>query len=102
MSSDAVTKDQNGLEEHTGLSLLDIVKHSAKTLISMLDENDYVSIISYSSYARDRIKMLKMTSINKNILVMTSIIVFTCSITDTFHQLKIQNLQVRFQSEGAI
>ena len=32
---------------------------------------------------------------------MTSIIVFTCSITDTFHQLKIQNLQVRFQSEGA-
>ena len=65
MASYAVTKDENGLEEHTGLSLLDIVKHAAKTLISMLGENDYVSIISYSSYAKDRIKMLKMTSINK-------------------------------------
>ena len=65
MSSYAVTKDQNGVEEHTGLSLIDIVKHAAKTLISMLGENDYVSIISYSSYAKDRIKMLKMTSINK-------------------------------------
>jgi Mg-chelatase subunit ChlD len=65
MSSNAITKDQNGVEEHTGLSLLDIVKHAAKTLISMLGENDYVSIISYSSYAKDRIKMLKMTSINK-------------------------------------
>ena len=37
--------------EDCGLSLLDIVKHAVKTVISTLNENDRLSIVSYSNNA---------------------------------------------------
>eukprot|EP01084_Bolivina_argentea_P213745 362931_1 len=52
MGCDAIIKDANGKEESHGLSILDLVKHSIKTIIECLNKNDYLSIISYSNKAK--------------------------------------------------
>mmetsp|Transcript_2219 Transcript_2219/g.3609 ORF Transcript_2219/g.3609 Transcript_2219/m.3609 type:complete len:710 (+) Transcript_2219:57-2186(+) len=51
MESEAVIKDANGKTESHGLSVLDLVKHSVKTIVNCLTHDDFVSIVSYSGKA---------------------------------------------------
>eukprot|EP00486_Rosalina_sp_Unknown_P009133 CAMPEP_0201579808 /NCGR_PEP_ID=MMETSP0190_2-20130828/27649_1 /ASSEMBLY_ACC=CAM_ASM_000263 /TAXON_ID=37353 /ORGANISM="Rosalina sp." /LENGTH=449 /DNA_ID=CAMNT_0048014787 /DNA_START=98 /DNA_END=1444 /DNA_ORIENTATION=+ len=60
MGSDAVIKDANGKTESHGLSILDLVKHSIKTIIHCLDDDDYLSIVSYASKAQRVTELMKM------------------------------------------
>lgn len=53
-----VSTDQ---EEH-GFSRLDLVKHSTKTLISMLGNNDYLAIITFSTYSKIILSITQMDS----------------------------------------
>jgi len=53
-----VSTDQ---EEH-GFSRLDLVKHSVKTIISMLDDNDYLSIVTFSTDSRIILSITQMDS----------------------------------------
>lgn len=60
----AVTADAE--TANSQLSLLDIVKHAAKTIISSLNSNDRVSIISFSDVAKIEYPLNFMTESNKN------------------------------------
>ena len=48
-------------EEH-GFSRLDLVKHSVKTIISMLNDNDYLSIVTFSTDSRIILSITRMDS----------------------------------------
>eukprot|EP01083_Nonionella_stella_P197379 725708_1 len=65
MGCDAIIKDENGKSESHGLSILDLVKHSIKTIIECLGKKDYLSIISYSNKAKIITNLIKMTKKNK-------------------------------------
>eukprot|EP01083_Nonionella_stella_P075874 206471_1 len=60
MSSEAIIKDATGKTESHGLSILDLVKHAIKTIVHCLDDNDYLSIVSYSSNATVVTQLIKM------------------------------------------
>ena len=51
--------------EVSNLSILDIVKHTCKAIIGSLDENDLLTIITYSNSAIIELSLTNMTSVNK-------------------------------------
>lgn len=51
--------------EQGNLSVLDLVKHSVKTVINVLKNTDMVSIITFSNYAKSVMKLTVMTDANK-------------------------------------
>ena len=51
--------------EYSGLTLLDIVKHAVKTVISTLNENDRLSIVSYSNSATVIFDLMAMNLVGK-------------------------------------
>ena len=51
-------------EEH-GFSRLDLVKHSVKTIISMLNDNDYLSIVTFSTDSRIILSITRMDSVGR-------------------------------------
>ncbi|KAI1098165.1 hint-domain-containing protein [Jackrogersella minutella] len=53
--------------ENFGLSILDMVKHAARTILSTLDEGDRLGIVTYSKDATVIQKLLLMTPSNKKI-----------------------------------
>eukprot|EP01084_Bolivina_argentea_P280435 479600_1 len=65
MGCDAVIKDENGKSECHGLSILDLTKHSIKTIVECLNKKDYLSIVSYSNEAQVVTPLTKMTKKNK-------------------------------------
>eukprot|EP01083_Nonionella_stella_P004491 13001_1 len=65
MGCDAVIKDENGKSECHGLSILDLTKHSIKTIVEFLNKKDYLSIVSYSNEAQVVTPLTKMTKKNK-------------------------------------
>ena len=59
-----------GEEEH-GFSRLDLVKHSMKTMISMLDDNDYLAIIPFTTNARVLLPITQMNTAGRNSAILT-------------------------------
>ncbi len=53
--------------ESTGLSKLDIVKHSLRTVIETLKENDSLSIVTFTGTASTQMPPLLMNESNKKI-----------------------------------
>lgn len=51
--------------EISDLSILDIVKHTCKAIIGPLDENDFITIITYSNTAVVELPLINMTTSNK-------------------------------------
>lgn len=51
--------------ERNGLSVLDLVKHAARTIIETLDENDRLGLVTFSTDARVVQNLLPMTQKNK-------------------------------------
>ena len=73
MHSQVEAKDRNGQNLENGLSIQDIVNHSAKTVVQTLDEHSRICIIKFDNvidivtplmYATDTNKVQIMTSIN--------------------------------------
>lgn len=60
----SITKDD--LEIKHGFTRLDLVKHSMKTLIAMLDNNDYLCIILFTDTARILLPITSMNLDNRN------------------------------------
>ena len=52
--------------ERCNLSVLDLVKHSVKTIVACLREGDRLSIVSYSTNARVELQLTQMDEIGKN------------------------------------
>ncbi|OTA99743.1 hypothetical protein M426DRAFT_268856 [Hypoxylon sp. CI-4A] len=60
--------DDGGVsEEHFGLSILDMVKHAARTILSTLNEGDRLGIVTFSREAVVIQKLLSMTPKNKKL-----------------------------------
>lgn len=51
--------------EPTGLSVLDLVKHSCRTILSTMDETDRLAIVTFSNRATVLQPLLRMTADNK-------------------------------------
>jgi hypothetical protein len=60
-----ITLKQEGREVSNGLTRLDLVKHTLKTIISMLGNEDIISLVTFSSNAEIIFENLEMTDINK-------------------------------------
>ncbi|RBR23205.1 uncharacterized protein FIESC28_03947 [Fusarium coffeatum] len=52
-------------DEGTGLSVLDLTKHAARTIIESMNENDRLSIVTFASKARVVQPLLSMGKVNK-------------------------------------
>lgn len=52
-------------QETTGLSVLDLVKHACRTILTTLDERDRLGIITFSNRATEIQQLTVMTDINK-------------------------------------
>tara|TARA_B110000908_G_C10267943_1_gene466650 strand:+ start:5543 stop:7681 length:2139 start_codon:yes stop_codon:yes gene_type:complete len=65
MTQEATITNSSGTKESHGLSLLDIVKHGARTIINCMGPNDRVSIITYSDDSKVVFPLRYMTDENK-------------------------------------
>jgi len=52
MQTEATLKTNSGAAESHGLSLLDVVKHAVKTVVSTLHQSDRLSLVSFSDTAK--------------------------------------------------
>lgn len=53
MGADAPVPAKNGTEgEHYGLSVLDLVRHAAKTILETLDDHDRLGIVTFSTSSK--------------------------------------------------
>lgn len=69
MRAEALVPTEPGEEaESTGLSVLDLVKHAALTIISTMDKNDRLAVITFSNDARVVQPLTKMDDGNKEIV----------------------------------
>jgi len=60
----------NGEEEH-GFSRLDLVKHAMRTMISVLNENDYLAVVVFTTSARVVLNFTQMNESGRNIANLT-------------------------------
>lgn len=44
--------ETSGEREHVGMTVLDLTKHAAKTIIATLDDNDSLSIVTFSTKSK--------------------------------------------------
>lgn len=63
MADEAKIKNEKGDVERNGLSILDLVKHSVKTIINNLNENDRLSLVAFHTSAY---KVTDLTPMNEN------------------------------------
>ncbi|KAI0836462.1 hint-domain-containing protein [Hypoxylon sp. FL0890] len=71
--------------ENFGLSILDMVKHAARTILSTLDEGDRLGIVTFSRDATVIQKLLSMTPNNKKLTEMNIEAMAPDSITNLWH-----------------
>eukprot|EP00301_Raphidiophrys_heterophryoidea_P027570 c9716_g1_i1.p1 GENE.c9716_g1_i1~~c9716_g1_i1.p1 ORF type:complete len:720 (+),score=170.48 c9716_g1_i1:77-2161(+) len=60
MGDTASVKGEGGESQSFGFSILDIVKHSVKTIINILDSNDNFSLVSFTDEAKVELSLTKM------------------------------------------
>eukprot|EP01027_Heterolobosea_sp_BB2_P022017 GEZU01032390.1.p1 GENE.GEZU01032390.1~~GEZU01032390.1.p1 ORF type:complete len:857 (+),score=225.75 GEZU01032390.1:111-2573(+) len=65
MGAEDKLKTEGGAVESHGLSLLDIVKHAVKTIISTLQPEDKLAFVSYSNEAQTIFRLAPMTAAAK-------------------------------------
>jgi Mg-chelatase subunit ChlD len=67
MSAEAPAPTTNPSErERNGLTVLDLTKHAARTILETLDENDRLGLVTFSTEAKVVQALLPMTKKNKN------------------------------------
>lgn len=63
--NDNASIEHEGEKQEIGFSILDITKHAINTIIESMNENDRLSLVSYSSYSNLESPLVFMTSDNK-------------------------------------
>ncbi|KAI1802085.1 hint-domain-containing protein [Daldinia bambusicola] len=83
-----VGDDGQPSSEHFGLSILDMVKHAARTILSTLNEGDRLGIVTFSREARVLQKLLPMTPENKELAQNNIEAMKPDSVTNLWHGLR--------------
>ena len=65
MQSDATVQNDKGKKESNGLSVLDIVKHAAKTIVHTMNEQDRFALVEFNTQASVVCEPMYMTDLNK-------------------------------------
>jgi hypothetical protein len=65
MSDEAKIQTDAGKNEGFGLSILDLVKHAVRTVISSLGDDDSLSLVSFSTQAKIELEVTKMNEAGK-------------------------------------
>lgn len=66
MQADALVPDEKDKpEERNGLTVLDLVKHAAHTILETLDKHDRLGIVAFSEDSRVLLMLTPMTPANK-------------------------------------
>lgn len=60
MADEAKIQNEAGKNEGFGLSILDLVKHAVRTIISSLGDNDRLSLVTFSTQAKVALQLTKM------------------------------------------
>lgn len=66
MGSEAKLKNESGAVESHGLSLLDVVKHSVKTIVHTMRAEDRIAVVSYSDSAKVIYPLSNISAANKD------------------------------------
>ena len=61
MSTEVVSKSQDGYVESGGYNQLDLVKHASYTILENLREQDSIAVIAFTTTAREIVPMTKIT-----------------------------------------
>jgi Mg-chelatase subunit ChlD len=61
-----VLANNTSTKEQTNLTVLDIVKHTAKTIVNVQNNNDELAIVTYSTNADIVLNLTKMDNVGKN------------------------------------
>ncbi|OJD13212.1 hypothetical protein AJ78_06304 [Emergomyces pasteurianus Ep9510] len=83
------TTDESGKPEETGLSVLDLTKHSARTIIETLNENDRLGVVVFSTEAEVVYKISKMDEDNKKAALKAVEALQPLASTNLWHGLKL-------------
>ncbi|PGH33346.1 hypothetical protein GX50_03823 [[Emmonsia] crescens] len=83
------TTDDSGKPEETGLSVLDLTKHAARTIIETLNENDRLGVVVFSTDAVIVYKISKMDEDNKKAALKAVEALKPLSSTNLWHGLKL-------------
>ncbi|KLJ08708.1 hypothetical protein EMPG_15862 [Blastomyces silverae] len=91
MSSSAPlpTTDDSGKPEETGLSVLDLTKHAARTIIETLNHNDRLGVVAFSTNAEVVYKISNMNEDNKKAALKAVEALQPLSSTNLWHGLKL-------------
>jgi len=65
MADEAKIQDEAGKSEGFGLSILDLVKHAVRTIISSLSDQDQLALVSFTDQAAVVLGLTKMTDAGK-------------------------------------
>jgi uncharacterized protein with von Willebrand factor type A (vWA) domain len=65
MAIEAMVKNENGIKEGQGLSVLDVLKHAVKTIVYNLNENDRFTLISFSDISSIEFPLKPLSKENK-------------------------------------
>lgn len=68
METEVEIINDTGIKERNGLSRLDITKHALKTILHTLDNNDYISIVTFSTCAQTLASRQKISNVTKQLL----------------------------------
>ena len=68
MAAEATCHDAQGLESHTGLSILEVVKYATEVIAQSLSKHDFLSIVTYSNDATVVLHPTNMTDQGKKIV----------------------------------
>ena len=67
MDNTSFIKNNDGIKQENGFTVLDIVKHATSTIASSLNENDRFSLVSFSDTGRIELPLTSMNESNRNL-----------------------------------
>lgn len=94
-SMDTEASVSNGSGESDGFSRLDLVKHSVRTVIEVLEPQDSIMLITFSNDAKVKLDLTPMTDQGKDIAIQTLSNISTEGMTNIWDGLRVGLLNVQ-------
>lgn len=103
MESEAPVPTNPGEQtEHNGLTVLDLTKHAARTILETLNENDRLGIVTFAGDAEVVQKLIPMTATNKKLAKKNIGKMYSKDITNLWHGIKEGIKLFETESKGSL